>query len=87
MVKFFAGIVVGFLLGSTGMIVAQAELATCGGMRPQTDGFVRWAEDQAKWHPGDVKLDPRFSPPVEAQYCGTKIMGRLYAVYIRRISP
>ena len=88
MVKLFIGIVIGFMMGSTGMVVTQALSApTCGDLKPQTDTFVRWAENQAQWHLGDVKVDPRMSPPIEAQYCGTKIMGRLYAVYIRRISP
>lgn len=78
-------------LGAALSAAAQAAAfeATCGGVKPQRDAFVRWAEEQARWRPGDVKIDPRNSPPIEAEYCGTRILagGRLYAIYVRRISP
>lgn len=79
------GIALG-LLGSQS--IAAVEFARgCAGVRPQSDAFVRWAERRAQWRPGDVKFDPQTSPPVEAQYCGTRISGRLYAIYVLRVSP
>lgn len=78
----------GAALGAVSQSDAGVYLAKgCDAVRPKSDAFVRWAERRAQWSPGDIKFDPQTSPPVEAQYCGTEIRGRLYAVYVLRLAP
>lgn len=87
--QLIAVLVCGLVLGALLAAGVRADAVDgCGVSGFRTDRFVAWAESAARWRRGDVKIDPQTSPPIEALYCGTKILpGNVYAIYVKRLSP